>query len=96
MSGIKKILEEIRYPLKNVEGNEVNEDFIMQASSFFYKKNQRIIIHKANWLDLPQATPPYRRLFDFGFLTGNSLTYIGGGTRGYTKRASASLHLCVE
>ena len=83
--------EKISYPLEAVEANEVNEDFVMQASSLFYAKNQRIQIHKANWLDLPQASPPYKRLFDFGFLTGNSLTYIGGGSREYTKRALQSI-----
>jgi len=46
-----------------------------------------VVIHKANWLDLPKASPSYKKKFDFGFLTGNSLTYIGGGTREYSKRA---------
>lgn len=42
-------------------------------------------------MDLPTASPPYNHLFDFGFLTGNSLTYIGGGSREYTKRAQQSI-----
>jgi len=75
------------YRLDSFKANEVDEEFIKQAKKLFKKKKQDVIIHKTNWLDLPKADPPYTHLFDFGFLTGNSLTYIGGGTREYTKRA---------
>ena len=40
---------------------------------------------------MPNADPEYTHLFDFAFLTGNSLTYIGGGTRDYTKKAQQSV-----
>lgn len=73
--------------LQGVEANEVDKDFIKQATKLFKSKNQEVVIHKANWLDLPNSDPPYTHVFDFGFLTGNSLTYIGGGTREYTKKA---------
>ncbi|MBN1156694.1 hypothetical protein JXA85_03700 [Candidatus Woesearchaeota archaeon] len=91
ISAIKEALVKEKYPLERVEANELNEDFILQATSLFYTKNQKIQIHRANWLDLPNATPQYKHLFDFGFLTGNSLTYIGGGSRDYTKKALQSI-----
>lgn len=87
LSGIYEDLEDEGYILETVEANEVDDEFITQASQLFKKKKQKIIIHKANWLDLPKADPNYSYPFDFGFLTGNSLTYIGGGTRDYTKKA---------
>jgi len=87
LNGIVQGLKEKEYILDSVEANEVDEEFIKQAKKLFNKNNEDIIIHKANWLDLPKAEPPYTHLFDFGFLTGNSLTYIGGGTREYTKKA---------
>lgn len=91
ISGILETLNNRKYSFESIEGNEVDEDFIVQASALFYKKKQNIEIHKANWLDLPSAEPDYDKLFDFGFLTGNSLTYIGGGTRDYTKKAQQSV-----
>lgn len=91
LSHISKFLQKDNYPLENIEGNEINETFIKIASELFKKEKQDIVIHKANWLDLPKAEPPYTHNFDFGFLTGNSLTYIGGGTREYTKRAQQSV-----
>jgi len=87
LSGIISGLKERKYILDSIEANEVNEEFIRQASGLFNRNKQQVIIHKANWLDLPKAEPPYTHVFDFGFLTGNSLTYIGGGTREYTKKA---------
>ena len=87
LSGIIEGLENKRYTLHSVEANEVDEEFIKQATKLFKSKKQEVMIHKANWLDLPKAEPSYAHLFDFGFLTGNTLTYIGGGTRGYTKKA---------
>ncbi|MBU0466475.1 MAG: class I SAM-dependent methyltransferase [Nanoarchaeota archaeon] len=87
LSGIIEELEKKKYLLKSIEANEVDEDFIKQATKLFDKKKQEVEVHKANWLDLPNADPGYTHIFDFGFLTGNSLTYIGGGTRGYTKKA---------
>jgi len=87
LSGIYKALRKENHKLETVEANEVDETFIEQAFKLFRKEKQDVIIHKANWLDLPEADPPYSYPFDFGFLTGNSLTYIGGGTREYTKKA---------
>jgi len=87
LSSMLEGLKKRNYQLDSYEANEVDEEFIKQASKLFKKKKQEVIINKANWLDLPRAEPPYTHLFDFGFLTGNSLTYIGGGTREYTKRA---------
>lgn len=87
LSSILDGLKKRGYKLDSFKANEVDEEFIKQAKKLFKKKKQDVIIHKANWLDLPKADPPYTHLFDFGFLTGNSLTYIGGGTREYTKRA---------
>lgn len=87
LNGIINGLKQKGYSLDKVEANEVDEEFIKQATRLFKKNNQKVIIHRANWLDLPVADPEYSHLFDFGFLTGNSLTYIGGGTREYTKKA---------
>ncbi|MFH1500323.1 MAG: hypothetical protein ABIE22_00050 [archaeon] len=91
LGGIIASLKKERYPLQSSEANEVDENFIKQASELFKKSKQEVIIHKSNWLDLPKANPEYTHLFDFGFLTGNSLTYIGGGTREYTKNAQQSI-----
>jgi SAM-dependent methyltransferase len=91
LSGIIEMLNASRYPIKSVEANEIDEEFILQSQALFYKKKQNVLIHKANWLDLPDANPPYDHAFDFAFLTGNSLTYIGGGTREYTKKAQQSV-----
>ena len=87
LSGIMKELKDRDYPLGRVEGNEVADEFVKQARSHFVREGLKIPIHRANWFDLPNADPPYETKFDFGFLTGNSLTYIGGGTREYTRRA---------
>lgn len=91
LSSILKTLQKRHYPVENVEGNEVDKTFIQLASKHFQKERQHVIIHEANWLDFPKATPPYTHNFDFGYLTGNSLTYIGGGTREYTKKAQQSV-----
>ncbi len=91
ISGILETLIKQNYSYEFIEANEVDEDFIIQAQTLFNKKKQNILIHKANWLDLPSASPKYNHLFDFGFLTGNSLTYIGGGSREYTKKAQQSI-----
>lgn len=91
LSGIIKELKKIKYNIESVEANEVDENFIEQASKLFNKNKQKVIIHRANWVDLPKANPPYKHFFDFGFLSGNSLTYIGGGTREYTKKAQQSV-----
>ncbi|NOX71956.1 MAG: class I SAM-dependent methyltransferase, partial [Candidatus Micrarchaeota archaeon] len=87
LSNILRILSEKGYELETVEANETDDNFIKQAKALFEKNNQKVLIHKANWFDLPDADPPYEGLFDFAYLTGNSLTYIGGGTREYTKKA---------
>lgn len=91
LSNIIKTLRARKYPFENAETNEIDETFIGLAPGLFKKEKQEILIHKANWLDLPRATPPYTHNFDFSFLTGNSLTYIGGGTREYTKKAQQSV-----
>ncbi len=91
LSGIIESLKKKDYTLNSVEANEVDEEFIRQAQKLFKFKKQDVVIHKANWVDLPRADPPYMHVFDFGFLTGNSLTYIGGGTREYTKKAQQSI-----
>ncbi len=91
LSNIVKTLQEKKYPFESAEANEIDDTFIEMASAFFKKEGQDVLIHKANWLDLPKAAPPYTHNFDFGFLTGNSLTYIGGGTREYTKKAQQSI-----
>lgn len=87
LNGIISGLKEKQYILDSVEANEVDDEFIRQTSDLFNRNKEQVLIHKANWLDLPKAEPPYTHVFDFGFLTGNSLTYIGGGTREYTKKA---------
>lgn len=91
LAGIVKGLQTDEYHFENAEANEVDDTFIELAKKHFESEDLDIEIHKANWLDLPRATPPYTHLFDFGFLTGNSLTYIGGGTREYTKKAQQSV-----
>lgn len=91
LSGIIEKLKKENYSTSTAEANEVDDEFILQTQALFYKRKQNVLIHKANWLDLPMATPAYDHEFDFGFLTGNSLTYIGGGTREYTKKAQQSI-----
>lgn len=91
LSGILEDLEKQKYALTTAEANEVDENFITQAKALFEAKQQDVKIHKANWLDLPKATPEYSTKFDFAYLTGNSLTYIGGGSREYTKSAQQSI-----
>jgi len=87
LNGIIQGLKNRSYILDSVEANEVDDEFIKQAKKLLDKNKYDVIIHKANWLDLPKSEPQYTHVFDFGFLTGNSLTYIGGGTREYTKKA---------
>lgn len=91
LTGIVRQLKKLSYPLESVEANELSEEFIMQASTHFYKENLHVLIHKANWIDLPQASPIYEHAFDFAFLTGNSLSYLGGGSREYTKKGVESI-----
>lgn len=91
LSGIIEHLKKKEYNLHSVEANEVDDEFIRQAGKLFKDKKQEVVIHKANWVDLPKADPAYTHVFDFGFLTGNSLTYVGGGTRDYTKKAQQSI-----
>ncbi len=91
LGGIIKTLNGMDYKLKTVEANEVNDEFIMQASTYFYRNNIHVLMHKGNWIDLPYATPPYDHQFDFVFLTGNSLSYLGGGSREYTKDGITSI-----
>lgn len=91
LSGILDRLQSQKYRFGSVEANEVDDDFIQQSQALFRERGQAIPVHKTNWLDLPNATPPYDRQFDFAFLTGNSLTYIGGGTRSLTKKAQQSI-----
>lgn len=89
--GILQALNKIKYQVNSIEANEVDEEFIRQAKLLFKNNKLDIPIHKANWIDLPNAYPEYTHLFDFAFLIGNSLTYIGGGTREYTKKAQQSV-----
>jgi len=91
LSGICNYCQKNDYKLESTEANEIDEDFIKLAQKLFSEKKQEILIHRTNWIDLPDATPKYTHLFDFGMLTGNSLTYIGGGTRDYTKKAQQSI-----
>jgi hypothetical protein len=91
LSGLIKELRAREYAFERLEANEVDETFIQMASDLFRREGQSVVMHKANWLDLPTATPAYNHNFDFAFLTGNSLTYIGGGTREYTKKAQQSI-----
>jgi len=91
LSGILSEMKRRKYNIKAAEANEVNEEFIMQANSLFYKQKQHILIHRGNWIDLPNAEPAYENLFDFTFLTGNSLSYLGGGSREYTKNGVSSI-----
>lgn len=91
LSSIIKILREKDHNFDCAEANEVDNTFIQMATQLFNREKQEVIIHQANWLDLPEATLSYTHNFDFAFLTGNSLTYIGGGTREYTKKAQQSV-----
>lgn len=91
LAGILRSLKKDKYQINSAEANEVDDEFIRQARFLFKSKKLDIPIHKANWIDLPNADPEYTHLFDFAFLIGNSLTYIGGGTRDYTKKAQQSV-----
>ncbi len=87
LSGIIGELQQEGYLIERVEANEVDDNFVKQASALFKERRQKVLIHKGNWLDLSHSEPAYEKPFDFGFLTGNSLTAIGGGTREYTRKA---------
>ncbi|HBR13492.1 MAG TPA: hypothetical protein DD697_02185 [Candidatus Komeilibacteria bacterium] len=91
LSGIVRTLRKKNYPPACAEANEVDDEFIRQSRTLFKKEKLDIQIHKANWIDLPYAVPEYTHLFDWAMLIGNSLTYIGGGTRDYTKKAQQSV-----
>lgn len=91
LSGVIETLKNKKYSIQSAEANEVDEEFIKQAKELFKKKKQEVEIHRGNWLNLPNSEPSFTHIFDFGFLTGNSLTYIGGGTREHTKRAQQAV-----
>lgn len=91
LAAIAKSLGMSHYPTDSMEANEIDGTFIDFARKHFKSERLAIPVHQTNWLDLPRAVPPYTHNFDFAFLTGNSLTYIGGGTREYTKRAQQSV-----
>lgn len=91
LANIVEALNKKNYAITSAEANELDEEFIKQAGSLFKAKDLDIPIHVGNWVDLPEADPPYTHKFDFGFLTGNSLTYVGGGSREYTKKAQQSI-----
>src|SRR3989344_1190085 len=52
LNSILKSLKSKKYGLESAEANEVDEEFISQADELFKKEKQRIIVHKANWIDL--------------------------------------------
>ena len=91
LSAILDALKRKNHMLESTEANEVHDEFIRRSSELFKRKKQNVLVHKANWVDLPEAMPKYAKKFDFGFLTGNSLTYIGGASREYTKKAQQSI-----
>ena len=83
LGGIILELAKRNYAIQSAEANELHGDFIQQASAYFNQNRQSVLIHQANWLDLPKAAPEYSHAFDFAFLTGNALPCVGGGTREY-------------
>jgi hypothetical protein len=91
LAAIVKKLNAMKYTYDTAEANEIDDTFITLAEKHFDDHGLSVPVHKGNWLDLPRAMPPYTHLFDFGYLTGNSLTYIGGGTREYTMKAQQSV-----
>ena len=89
LSNILNSLKERHYQLDAVEANEVDDQFIDQANEVFVRGGDKVLIHKADWSSISNALPPYATQFDFGFLIGNSLTYVGGLTRQENKKAQA-------
>ncbi len=96
-SAIMEIFEKRGYKLKIAEANEIDDKFISQAKNIFKSRGQNVPIHQANWENLPTANPPYNNTFDFGLLTGNSLSYIGGKNREDTlsKQKNALAHIAT-
>ncbi|MEK7514902.1 MAG: class I SAM-dependent methyltransferase [Patescibacteria group bacterium] len=80
------------YSLERVAGNDVQESFLSRAHELFEERGQKVELHQANWLDLPEGIPPYApESFEFGVLTGTSLSYVGGGTLMHTRALQKSV-----
>ena len=91
LDSIMTYLNQKGHILETTEANEVDDIFIKQAKALLTRHKHNVMIHNANWIDLPSAQPPYTHEFDFAYLTGNSLSYIGGGTRRGTKRSQQAI-----
>ena len=79
------------YQLESVEANEISDAHIKQSEALFTRMGQNILLQQGNWLELPVAEPAYKNTFDFGYLTGNSLALLGGGSREYTRQAQQAV-----
>jgi hypothetical protein len=86
LGGILTRLNELKYKLAQCDANEMDEAFIKQARTFFRQHSLAITIHKADWSALPYALPSYNCKFDFAYLTGNSLSYLGGDSIKLTRK----------
>lgn len=75
------------YSLDDVAGVDLDQRLLEDAASLFAGQAQPVSLHHADWLALPAANPPIDRSYDFGLLTGNSLTHLSSGDRASTRRA---------
>jgi len=91
LSYILTALKNAGYKVEVAEGNEVDPVFIGQAQERLEKGGHTVLIHQADWDSLDSARPAYKRKFDFAYLLGNSLTYVGGNTREENKTAQAKV-----
>ena len=91
LSGIVSMAEERQYALHCAEANELSNEHIAQSQALFASQGQEIPVHKSDWLDLRDADPRYTCMFDFGYLTGNSIALLGGGTREYSRQAQRAV-----
>jgi hypothetical protein len=91
LSGIVQMASDRQYVLHRAEANELSDEHMAQSRALFDAHEQSIVVHKADWQDLPDAHPEYSGLFDFGYLTGNSIALLGGGTRDYSRRAQSAV-----
>ncbi len=91
LSNILNYLKRHGYAIDVAEANEVDPAFVEQATKRLEADGHNVTIHQADWNHLDEAEPPYGRQFDFGFLVGSSLTYVGGDTREENKTAQAAV-----
>lgn len=93
-AGLVRYLNELKrigYKIEAAEGNEVDPAFIPVAENRFKEEGYDVTVHRAPWEKMEEAVPSYDKLFDFMYVEGSSLTYVGGETRAENKEAQAKV-----